>query len=600
MYLWNIPFSKIACFARSQRRWVTAWGISRTEKLEAPSSLAMDAVIKTQIDSRVYANDFMYPILLKDVFDECFGICSGIDPCSSGKTGALLRYLQGPIDSSLVKLRSLSVIHLNYNNFTAPAPTLQILDLSNNQLLWGALPEFPQGGSLRTLVLSDTKFSGHMPDSIGKLEMLSWIELARRNFSGPIPSSIANLTRLLYLDLSSNGFTGSIPSFRSSKNLTHINLSRNYFTGQIISHHWEVLLNLVNLDLHHNLLHGGLPLSLFSHPSLQNIWLSNNQFSGQLNEFSAASYVLEALDLGSNNLQGPIPMSVFDLRGLHILELSFNKLNGILELSKFQKLEKLTTLCLSHNRLSINVDGFNSTFSKSPHFTTLKLASCNLRRFPDLRNHSKFLTYSDLSQNQIQGEIHNWIWMISNSFLMHLNLSHNLLVDLQQPFSNLPSYLSTLDLHSNLLHGRIPTPPQFSSYVDYSNNSFFSSIPDDIGTYMSFTVFFSVSKNNISGIIPASICRATYLQVLDLSNNALSGGTPSCLIENEALAVLNLRRNMFSSILSGNFPGNCNLQTLDLNGNLLEGTIPESVANCKELEVLNLGNNRIDDNFPCW
>ena len=51
--------------------------------------------MQTQIDSRVYANDFMYPILLKDVFDECFGICSGIDPCSSGKTRALLRYFQG-------------------------------------------------------------------------------------------------------------------------------------------------------------------------------------------------------------------------------------------------------------------------------------------------------------------------------------------------------------------------------------------------------------------------------------------------------------------------------------------------------------------------
>ena len=69
----------------------------------------------------------------------------------------------------------------------------------------------------------------------------------------------------------------------------------------------------MNLDLHHNLLHGGLPLSIFSHLSLQNIWLSNNQFSGQLNVFSAVSYVLEALDLGSNNLQGSIPMSVFDL-----------------------------------------------------------------------------------------------------------------------------------------------------------------------------------------------------------------------------------------------------------------------------------------------
>ena len=271
-------------------------------------------------------------------------------------------------------------------------------------------------------MLSDTKFSGHMPDSIGKLEMLSWIELARCNFSGPIPSSIANLTRLLYLDLSSNGFTGSIPSFRSSKNLIHINLSRNYFTGQIISHHWEGFLNLLNLDLHHNLLHGDLPLSLFSHPSLQKIQLNQNQFSGQLNEFSVvSSFVLEVLDLSSNNLQGPIPLSVFDLRALHVLELSFNNLSGTLELSKFQELGNLTTLSLSHNKLSINVDSFNSSFSKSPHFTTLKLASCNLKRFPDLRNNSKFLGYLDLSQNQIQGEIPHWIWMIGNSFLVHLN-----------------------------------------------------------------------------------------------------------------------------------------------------------------------------------
>ena len=541
-------------------------------------------------------------------------------------------FLSGPIDSSLVKLRSLSVVHLNYNNFTAPVPdflanfsnltslslsfcrlygtfpenifqvpALQILDLSNNQLLWGALPEFPQGGSLRTLVLSDTKFSGHMPDSIGKLEMLSWIELARCNFSGPIPSSIANLTRLLYLDLSSNGFTGSIPSFRSSKNLTHINLSRNYFTGQIISHHWESFLNLLNLDLHQNLLHGDLPLSLFSHPSLQKIQLNQNQFSGQLNEFSVvSSFVLEVLDLSSNNLQGSIPLSVFDLRALRVLELSFNNVSGTLELSKFQELGNLTTLSLSHNKLSINVDSFNSSFSKSPHFTTLKLASCNLKRFPDLRNNSKFLGYLDLSQNQIQGEIPHWIWMIGNSFLVHLNLSHNLLVDLQEPFPNLPPYLFTLDLHSNLLRGRIPTPPQFSSYVDYSNNSFISSIPEDIGSYISYVIFFSLSKNNISGIIPESICNATNVQVLDLSDNALSGEIPSCLIENEALAVLNLRRNMFSGTISGNFPGNCILHTLDLNGNLLEGTIPESVANCKELEVFNLGKNRIDDKFPCW
>ena len=109
-----------------------------------------------------------------------------------------------------------------------------------------------------------------------------------------------------------------------------------------------------------------------------------------------------------------------------------------------------------------------------------------------------------------------------------------------------------------------------------------------------------LSKNNITRIIPESICNASYLSVLDLSDNALSGKIPSCLIEIETTAVLNLGRNKFSGIISGEFPGNCVLRTFDLNGNLLEGKIPVSLAKCKELEVLNLGNNQIDDNFPCW
>ena len=85
-----------------------------------------------------------------------------------------------------------------------------------------------------------------------------------------------------------------------------------------------------------------------------------------------------------------------------------------------------------------------------------------------------------------------------------------------------------------------------------------------------------LSKNNITRIILESICNASYLSVLDLSDNALSGKIPSCLIEIETTAVLNLGRNKFSGIISGEFPGNCVLRTFDLNGNLLEGKIPVS------------------------
>ena len=538
-------------------------------------------------------------------------------------------HLSGPIHSSLEKLQSISRIRLDDNNFTAPVPeflgnfsnltqlklsscglkgtfpekifqvpTLQILDLSNNRLLEGSLPEFPQNGSLETLVLSDTKLSGKVPISISNLKRLTRIELARCNFSGSIPNSIASLTQLVYLDLSGNAFSGPVPSFSLSKNLTQIDLSRNHLAGQILSSHWDGLENLVTLDLRYNSLNGSLPMHLFSLSSLRKIRLSNNQFFGPFSEFEVKSFsVLDTLDLSSNNLEGPIPVSVFDLKRLNILDLSSNKFNGAVELSSFQKLGNLTTLILSYNNLSINASVGNPTLPLLSNLTTLKLASCKLRTLPDLSTQSK-LTYLDLSDNQIRGTIPNWIWKIGNGSLMHLNLSHNLLEDVQEPVSNL-SLVSVLDLHSNQLHGLIPTPPRFSSYVDYSNNSFNSSIPYDIGTYMSFTIFFSLSKNNITGIIPTSICNASYLQVLDFSDNALSGEIPLCLIENKVLVVLNLRRNKFSGIISGEFPVNCLLQTLDLNGNRLRGKIPKSLANCKDLEVLNLGNNQMNDVFPC-
>ncbi|KAI8015602.1 Receptor-like protein 6 [Camellia lanceoleosa] len=170
-------------------------------------------------------------------------------------------YLSGPIDSSLLKLQSLSEIHLGSNNLSVSVPeffanfanltvlslcssnlegqfppkifqvpTLHTLDLSNNIKLQGSLPEFLPNGSLQRLVLSNTNFSGRLPDSIGNLRNLSRMELSVCNFSGPFPNSMANLSHLVYLDFSSNNFTGPIPSVQVSKNLTYIDLSHNALT----------------------------------------------------------------------------------------------------------------------------------------------------------------------------------------------------------------------------------------------------------------------------------------------------------------------------------------------------------------------------------
>ncbi|KAG2670665.1 hypothetical protein I3760_14G096900 [Carya illinoinensis] len=539
-------------------------------------------------------------------------------------------YLSGPFDPSLQNLQSLSVINLAHNQFFVPVPkffadfknltsfsftssnlngkfpekifqipTLQRLQLSGNPMLQGSLSEFPRNGNLRTLVLGGTCFSGTLPDSIGNLKMLTTVDLNSCNFSGSIPKSMATLTQLVFLDMSYNNFTGPIPSFSMAKRLTEIYLTHNDLTGKITSTQWKELLNLKNLDLRYNSLEGGLPISLFSLPLLLELQLSNNRFSGQLDEFpNISSHPLYILDLSNNNLEGPIPMSIFELRGLKVLYLSSNNFNGSMQLDSIQQLKSLSNLDLSFNNLLIEHNGTNSLVSLFPQISTLKLSSNILKTFPDFLRRQSLLLELDLSHNQIQGEIPSWIWKLPN--LARLNLSFNYLVSLEGPFLSCPT-LNMLDLRSNRLHGQFPVFLPNVVYLDLSTNNFNSSIQKSIENLPNTTNFFSLSSNKFNGSIPVSICNVTYLQVLDLSNNSFNGRIPRCLIEmSEMLGVLNLGRNNLIGTISDAFSSNCHLQTLALNENQLEGELPKSLANCTMLKVLHIGNNHIEDNFPCY
>ncbi|XP_058111870.1 receptor-like protein 7 [Magnolia sinica] len=432
-------------------------------------------------------------------------------------------------------------------------PTLQFLDISNNPLLTGYLPEFPQNNSLQQLILSSTGFSGKVPYSVNNLLFLTRLDLSNSNLSGSLPSSLWNLTKLQYLDLSNNRLSGPIPSCENE------------------------LQNLKEIILWNNLLNGTIPSSLFSLPSLKKLGLSINQLSGQLGEIhNASSSQLEEIYLDYNNLQGMIPRYIFQLTELRLLYMSFNNFTGVLELGLFQNLKKLNILDLSDNNLSVQDGGGNSTFVSFPLFEILRLRSLNISTFPNFLRNQDQLSELDLSNNKISGEIPKWIWEVGNGSLNSLNLSHNVLHGIEPSPHLLLSDMSILDLSFNRLEGSLPIP----------SPSVF---------------FFSVSKNALSGEIPLSVCKATSLSVLDLSYNRFSGQIPPCLGEiGDALSVLNLQENAFSGTLLQTFKEGCVIQTLDLSRNRLEGQVPRSLVNCKMLEVLNLGNNQINDTFPSW
>lgn len=179
--------------------------------------------------------------------------------------------LNGTVPEFLVNLAYLKVLRLSYCNLQGifprriiQIPALDFLDLSGNGKLQGSLPEFHEHGSLRTLVLSLTKFSGMLPESIGNLESLSRIEITNCNFSGIIPYSIEKLTKIVYLDFANNGLSGHIPLLHNSENLAYLDLSLNRLSGKIPSTYFKGFVSLAHVDLAFNVFTGNIPSSLFS------------------------------------------------------------------------------------------------------------------------------------------------------------------------------------------------------------------------------------------------------------------------------------------------------------------------------------------------
>ena len=494
--------------------------------------------------------------------------------------------------SSLISLDlSQCGLHGRFPDNDIHLPILELLYIGGNYNLSGNFPRFNENNSLINLDLSSTNFRGELPASMGNLKSLQTLDLFDCQFSGSIPSSINNLKSLQILDLTYCEFLGSIPaSLENITQITSLNLNGNHFSGKIPNVFYN-LRNLISLDLsgnnfsgqippsignltnlyelyfsdnqlegaipssvygfsslsyvslQYNLFNGTIPSWLYTLPSLVELDLSHNKFTGHIGRFQFDS--LENIDLSVNELHGSIPTSIFELVNLLSLKLFSNNLSGVLETSKFEKLINLTYLDLSNNMLSLTVSVHSN--SMLPNIQTL-----------------------DLSHNNISGM---FSWNLGKDTLFYMNLSYNSI----SGFEMLPwSSMSTLDLHSNLLQGPLPTPP----------NS---------------TFFFSVSHNKLSGEISPLICKASFMGVLDLSHNNFGGMLPHCLGNfSKDISVLNLRRNQFHGIIPQTFLKGNSFRTLDFNSNQLEGLVPRSLIICKELEVLNLGNNKINDTFPHW
>ncbi|KAK4432517.1 Leucine-rich repeat receptor-like protein kinase PXC1 [Sesamum alatum] len=139
------------------------------------------------------------------------------------------------------------------------------------------------------------------------------VSLPSLNLRGPI-DALSSLDQLRFLDLRGNRLNGTLAPITQCLNLKLIYLSDNDFSGEIPPE-LSSLHRLLRLDLSNNNLHGPIPTQLSNLSRLLTLQLQNNELSGTIPDFLDSLPQLKELNLSNNELYGPLPKGLLSRYG---------------------------------------------------------------------------------------------------------------------------------------------------------------------------------------------------------------------------------------------------------------------------------------------
>ena len=552
----------------------------------------------------------------------------------------ITRTLTGTLPSALGDLAGLTSLDIACRNIDADnadtlCNTLTITDGLLTMGLHGSIPDdLGKLTNLRFLQLQGNRLTGSIPDELGSLNALErvWLQGNYRldpgdeettdddeivgGLDGSIPAELGNLNALEYLSLAKNDLSGAIPETLGN------------------------LANLIWLYLSENDLDDSIPATLGNLGKLKRLHLEKqrgDKLTGNIPDLSGLSENLEELYLNGNKLAGEIPSSITSLGALKKLYLNDNKLTGVIP-ENLRNLRDVTHVDLRNNEFSgcISNNVVEWAGDPGPEQTNDRHVNRDGEGATDIELDTVLNLPNCSSECSITGAAIASVVSAQQDTpidALALNTQCNYLYDLKEELEGednnvLTNWTGRTPLFRwwGVEFGEHPdgtTTGLFVTKLDLSDENLREegatgnlggSIPSDLRNLAGLQEL-HLQGNQLTDRIP-NLDALDYLEVLDLSNNQLSGRIPDSLGtldrgtgNNGGAALKELRLN--NNRLTGSIPEELgdltgtdgdgdaiSLEVLDLSNNQLEGALPAAFEKLTKLKTLQLKDNQLTGGIP--